>query len=86
MRTSRHGLALAGLATVTALGATSFADEAEAKDKLRHKRGFTVIIGDGYPGFGYGYRSYGCGWLLDRYHETGSSKWYSRWHRCKYGW
>ncbi len=49
-----------------------------------------MIIGDGYPGYGYGYRSfgrsYGCVWLLERYDETGNSKWYKRWHQCKYGW
>jgi hypothetical protein len=89
MRTSRHGLALAGLAAVTAFGATAFAGTAEAHGKHRHRHGVTVILGDGYSygyGYGYGYRSSGCSWLLARYHDSGNPKWYNRWHKCKYGW
>jgi hypothetical protein len=94
MRISHQGFAIAGLAALTAFGATAFAGDAEAGGKHKHKRhGLTVIIGDG----GYGYRSrgystrfrsagYGCGYLLDRYEMTGNPKWYSRWKRCRNGW
>lgn len=94
MRTTRHGLAMAGLAALTAFGATAFAGTAEAGGKHKHKRhGVTVIIGDGgYGYYGrrnfYGYRSAGtgCGYLLDRYEVTGNPKWYRRWKNCRNGW
>ncbi len=90
MRTTRHGLALAGLAALTAISATAFAGDAEAHGKHRHKHrhGVTVILGDGGHGYGYGYgyRRSGCGWLLDRYEDTGNPKWHRRWHLCRYGW
>lgn len=94
MRTSRPGLALAGIAALTAFGATAFAGDAEAGGKHKHKRhGITVVLGDGgygYYGRGYRYRShsagYGCGYLLDLYEDTGKSKWYRRWKRCRNGW
>jgi len=94
MRTTRHGLAMAGLAALTAIGATTFASAAEAGGKHKHKRhGVTVILGDGGYGYygrsrWYGYRTAGtgCGYLLDRFEETGNPKWYRRWKNCRNGW
>jgi len=93
MRTTRTGLALATLAAFTAIGATGFAGDAEAKGKSR--KSVTVIIGGGgygYGGYGYGpgyaysNTGYNCGWLWHRYQKTGLKKWRHRWHQCKYGW
>lgn len=86
MRTHIRGLTCASLAALTALGATSFPGAAEAHGKHKHRHGLTVILGDGHAGYGLGYRSFGCGWLLDRFEATGNPKWYNRWHRCKFGW
>jgi hypothetical protein len=90
MSTPRTGIALASL---TALLAFAAAVPAEAGGMYKSNR-FTIVLGDAYPGYGYGYgygfRSaklgYGCGWLFDRYEDTGNPKWYKRWHMCRYGW
>jgi len=75
------GIALAGLTgIVTVTGLAAMSSDADAHGRHRHRHGVTIIIGhDGHHGGG-------CRWLWHKWQNTGSPKWYNRWHHCKYGW
>lgn len=55
-----------------------------------HRRwhGPRIYIGPSYGYRSYGYRSYGysCRWLKRKALWTGSSYWWRRYNRCRYGW
>jgi len=83
-----RAVALAGVASMAGLGgAAALSGAAEAHGRHHHVRpGFSIILKDRYA-YDYGFhRMNGCGWLFDRWQETGSLKWYKRWHMCRYGW